>query len=140
MSNVMSIANLQTDITTIDTETVVTDNNGRPQFVVMPIPEYEIYKNRQATARYLGTVKDGQIRLLAQSDLPDGLWVIVVVNPYISVQEQERYFTSLSPTEWHKPFDEFIKLSREQPAEMDIDLIEDSELVALVNEVRREQL
>jgi len=35
MSNVITMAHLQADIKTIDTETVVTDNNGQPQFVVI---------------------------------------------------------------------------------------------------------
>lgn len=90
---------------------------------------------------YRGVVEKGVVRLRPPSPaLPEGAEVLVVaVQPLPSPEEQERRFAEISEEEWRKPFDEFILLSRAEPAEVDIEEISDEELVALVHEVREER-
>ncbi len=86
---------------------------------------------------YAGIVKKGQILLPDNVDLPEGAQVIVVVSDHaLSLEQQAHYLADLPAEEWRAIFGEFAQISGKQPAEVDIETIDDNELVRLVHQVR----
>jgi len=90
---------------------------------------------------YYGVVeREGIVRLRQAPALPTGTEVVVVVaRPLPSLKEQERRLATLSPEDWHKPFDEFATIVAQEQTEVDIGDVSDEELVALVHEARQER-
>jgi len=90
---------------------------------------------------YRGMVeKGGIVRLRQVPSVPVGTEVIVVVaQPFPSLEKQERRLEKLSPKEWCRPFDEFAAVVTQEQTEVDVADVDDEELVALVHQVRRER-
>jgi hypothetical protein len=95
-----------------------------------------------ALTAYHGVVEEeGIVRLRQAPPLPAGTEVVVVVaQPVLSLEEQERRLAALSPEEWRRPFDAVeAAWDASEPAPDEAHLPSDEELVALVHEVRQER-
>ncbi|HUX75405.1 MAG TPA: hypothetical protein VMY40_02045 [Anaerolineae bacterium] len=91
---------------------------------------------------YHGVVEEeGIVRLCQAPSLPAGTEVVVVVaQPVLSLEEQERRLAALSPEEWRRPFDAVqAAWDASEPALDEGHLPSDEELVALVHEARQEK-
>ncbi len=90
-------------------------------------------------ATYHGVLeKNRVVRLRQDLSLPEGTEVIVVVAQPLSIKEQERRLTALSPEEWRRPFDEFADVVAQEKADVDVADVSDEELLTLVHETRQE--
>ena len=87
---------------------------------------------------YRGIVKNGKIEV-TDVQLPDGTEVVVVTQiPVSSVEEQKRRLATLSDRDWDQPFETYVRILKENPAEADIDTLSDTELNDLLHEARQE--
>jgi hypothetical protein len=84
--------------------------------------------------------EEGIVRLRQAPPLPAGTEVVVVVaQPVLSLEEQERRLAALSSEEWRRPFEEFEAIAGQEEAEVDVASISDEELVALTRKARQEK-
>jgi hypothetical protein len=83
---------------------------------------------------YRGIVKDGKVEI-AGTPLPDGYEVVVVTqSPPNGVETPPQ---EMSDAEWRRPFEQYLKVLRENPAEVDVMTLSDAELNDLIHEERR---
>jgi hypothetical protein len=84
--------------------------------------------------------EEGIVRLRQVPPLPAGTEVVVVVaQPVLSLEEQERRLAAFSSEEWRRSFDEYEAIVVQEDAKVDSASISDEELVALVHETRQEE-
>ena len=84
--------------------------------------------------------EEGIVRLHRAPPLPAGTEVVVVVaQPVLSLEEQERCLAALSPEEWRGPFDAVrAAWDASEPVPDEGHIPGDEELVALIHQVRDE--
>jgi hypothetical protein len=87
---------------------------------------------------YRGIVKNGKVEV-TDAQLPDGTEVVVVTQISVSsAEEQKRRLAALSDSEWNRPFETYVRILKENPAEADSDTLSDTELNDLLHEARQE--
>lgn len=84
---------------------------------------------------YHGVVRNGKIEI-KEAHLPDGAEVVVITElPLPSIAEQKQRLSALSDTEWHQPFETYLRLLHEPEAELDIETLSDEHLKSLVHQL-----
>ncbi len=86
-------------------------------------------------ATYRGFIRDGKIELPGVA-LPEGAEVVVVVETYVSLHDQEARYDALSTAEWRAPFVAYHGLSASESGSREEHELTDEVLNALVHESR----
>ena len=84
--------------------------------------------------------EEGIVRLRQAPPLPAGTEVVVVVaQPVLSLEEQERRLATLSSEEWRRSFEEYEAIAGQEDAEVDVASINDEELGTLTHKARQDK-